>query len=133
MSATLGLAHLAAGNLDKGMKLYRDAADLAEEVEPTGRSLMALYQAVFVCQGSPRRSRSLLASHASANSAPLPARRRETAEHAQVPGANDEVILALRRDHVSNSALQRITLGDDVGRNAGMQKSHHAARRLVDF
>ncbi|MGV0809547.1 tetratricopeptide repeat protein [Mycolicibacterium setense] len=50
LSATLGLAHLAAGNLDKGMKLYREAADLAEEVEPTWRSLMTLYQALIVHQ-----------------------------------------------------------------------------------
>ncbi|WP_102144714.1 tetratricopeptide repeat protein [Mycobacterium hubeiense] len=50
LSATLGLAHLAAGNVDKGMKLYREAADLAEAAEPTWRSLMTLYQALIVRQ-----------------------------------------------------------------------------------
>jgi hypothetical protein len=32
------------------MKLYRDAADLAEAVEPTWRSLMTVFQALIVRQ-----------------------------------------------------------------------------------
>lgn len=31
LSATLGLAYLADGDIDRGMRLYRDAADMAEK------------------------------------------------------------------------------------------------------
>lgn len=50
LSATLGLAYLADGDINKGMRLYREAADLAEAVEPTWRSLMTVYQALIVRQ-----------------------------------------------------------------------------------
>lgn len=50
MNATLGLAHLAAGNVDEGMRLYREAADVAERIEPLLRSLMTGYQALVVRQ-----------------------------------------------------------------------------------
>lgn len=50
MNATLGLAYLAAGNIDEGMRLYREAADAAERIDPIWRSLMTAYQALVVRQ-----------------------------------------------------------------------------------
>lgn len=50
LSATLGLAHLAKGDVGKGMRLYRQAADDAERAEPAWRSLMTVYQALVVRQ-----------------------------------------------------------------------------------
>lgn len=50
MNATLGLAHLANGEIEDGMRLYRQAADRAESVEPIWRSLMTGYQALVVRQ-----------------------------------------------------------------------------------
>jgi tetratricopeptide (TPR) repeat protein len=50
MNATLGLAHLAAGSIDEGMRLYRQAADSAEKIDPIWRSLMTSYQALVVRQ-----------------------------------------------------------------------------------
>lgn len=50
LNATLGLAYLADGQIDRGMRLYRDAADLAENVEPAWRSLMTVYQGMVVRQ-----------------------------------------------------------------------------------
>ncbi|WP_161965222.1 tetratricopeptide repeat protein [Ornithinimicrobium cerasi] len=48
LSATLGLAYLAHGDLHRGMRLYREAADKAEKVDPASRSLMTAYQALIV-------------------------------------------------------------------------------------
>jgi len=48
--ATLGLAYLAYGDLDRGMRLYREAADMAERIDPAWRSLMTAYQALIVRQ-----------------------------------------------------------------------------------
>lgn len=50
LNATLGLARLASGQLDLGMKLYRDAACEAEKQGNDARSLIALYQALVVRQ-----------------------------------------------------------------------------------
>ncbi len=50
LNATLGLAHLANGEIEEGMRLYRQAADRAEEVDPIWRSLMTGYQALVVRQ-----------------------------------------------------------------------------------
>lgn len=50
LKATLGLAHLAAGRIDEGMRLYRRAADDAEKVGDDTRSLMTAYQALVVRQ-----------------------------------------------------------------------------------
>lgn len=50
LRATLGLAHLAAGNIVLGMKLYRQAADEAEGRPDDSRSLMTAYQALIVRQ-----------------------------------------------------------------------------------
>ncbi|GAA5090728.1 hypothetical protein GCM10025760_16760 [Microbacterium yannicii] len=50
LRATLGLAHLAAGNIDEGMRLYRRAADEADKVKDNIRSLMTAYQALVVRQ-----------------------------------------------------------------------------------
>jgi tetratricopeptide (TPR) repeat protein len=48
--ATLGLAHLACGHIELGMKLYRRAADEAETSGDDSRSLMTAYQALVVRQ-----------------------------------------------------------------------------------
>jgi predicted Zn-dependent protease len=50
LNATLGLAYLAHGDLETGMRLYRNAADTAEKVDPAWRSLMTTYQALVVRQ-----------------------------------------------------------------------------------
>lgn len=50
LGATLGLAYLAHGDIERGMRLYRIAADMAEEVERGWRSLMTAYQALVVRQ-----------------------------------------------------------------------------------
>jgi tetratricopeptide (TPR) repeat protein len=50
LTATFGLAHLANGDIDQGMRLYRDAANTAEKIDPAWRSLMTLYQALIVRQ-----------------------------------------------------------------------------------
>lgn len=50
LNATLGLAHLAGGRVDEGMRLYREAADTAERIDPVWRSLMTGYQALVVRQ-----------------------------------------------------------------------------------
>lgn len=50
LKATLGLAHLAAGQIDEGMRLYRRAADEAEKIGDDTRSLMTAYQALVVHQ-----------------------------------------------------------------------------------
>jgi len=48
--ATLGLAHLAAGELDTGMRLYRQAASQAEKEGTESLSLMVAYQALVMRQ-----------------------------------------------------------------------------------
>ncbi|BBX06606.1 tetratricopeptide repeat protein [Mycolicibacterium aichiense] len=50
LNATLGLAHLANGDIDQGMRIYRDAADEAEKAKPVWRSLMTIYQGLIVRQ-----------------------------------------------------------------------------------
>lgn len=50
VQATLGLACLANGDLDRGMGLYRDAADRAEREGDEWRSLMTTYQALIIRQ-----------------------------------------------------------------------------------
>lgn len=50
LKATLGLAHLAAGDIAVGMRLYRQAADEAEARHDDSRSLMTAYQALIVRQ-----------------------------------------------------------------------------------
>jgi tetratricopeptide (TPR) repeat protein len=50
LKATLGLAHLAAGDVEVGMKLYRAAADAADKDGDDARSLMTMYQALIVRQ-----------------------------------------------------------------------------------
>jgi len=50
LRATLGLAHLASGDLDRGMRLYREAAAMAEKINPMWSALMATYQALVVRQ-----------------------------------------------------------------------------------
>lgn len=50
LKATLGLAHLAAGHIESGMKLYRQAANEAEARKDDARSLMTAYQALIVRQ-----------------------------------------------------------------------------------
>ncbi len=50
LRATLGLAYLAAGDIDTGMKHYRRAADEAENQKDDSRSLMTAYQALVVRQ-----------------------------------------------------------------------------------
>lgn len=50
LQATLGLAHLANGDIRTGTRLYREAADHAERVDPAWRSLMTAYQAIVVRQ-----------------------------------------------------------------------------------
>ncbi len=50
LNATLGLAYLAHGDVGTGMQLYRNAAVLAEKVNPVGRSLLGVYQALIVRQ-----------------------------------------------------------------------------------
>lgn len=48
--ATLGLAHLANGDISQGMRLYREAADQAERENRAWRSLMTTYQGLVVRQ-----------------------------------------------------------------------------------
>lgn len=50
LKATLGLAYLAAGDVHKGMRLYREAADFANTNSHDFRSLMTMYQALVVRQ-----------------------------------------------------------------------------------
>ncbi|MBL0886207.1 tetratricopeptide repeat protein [Myceligenerans indicum] len=50
LEATLGLAHLANGDTDGGMRLYRQAAGEAERVSSERLSLMVAYQALVVRQ-----------------------------------------------------------------------------------
>jgi tetratricopeptide (TPR) repeat protein len=50
LRATLGLCHLAAGDIDTGMRLYREAAVLAEKDDHHWCSLMTAYQAVVTRQ-----------------------------------------------------------------------------------
>lgn len=50
LKATLGLAHLAAGEIEAGMKLYRDAAGEAERFHDDSRSLMTAYQTLVIKQ-----------------------------------------------------------------------------------
>ncbi len=50
VKATMGLACLAHDELQKGMRLYREAAAEAERVDFDSRSLMAIYQALIVRQ-----------------------------------------------------------------------------------
>ncbi len=50
LNATLGLAYLAHGDLNRGMRLYREAADMAESADPNARSLMTAYQALVIRQ-----------------------------------------------------------------------------------
>lgn len=50
LMATLGLAYLASGKIDQGMRLYRRAADLADEKSEGARSLMTAFQALVVRQ-----------------------------------------------------------------------------------
>lgn len=48
--ATLGLAHLANGEIEQGMRLYREAAVDAERADTSWHSLMTVYQALIVRQ-----------------------------------------------------------------------------------
>ena len=41
---------MADGDIDRGLRFYRDVADMAEKVEPLWRSLMTAYQALIVRQ-----------------------------------------------------------------------------------
>lgn len=50
LMATLGLAYLAKGDVDRGMRLYRKAAEKAEKVNRDWLSLMTAYQALVVRQ-----------------------------------------------------------------------------------
>lgn len=50
LKATLGLAYLASGQVNVGMKLYREAANEAEKHRDSARSLMTAYQALVVRQ-----------------------------------------------------------------------------------
>jgi predicted Zn-dependent protease len=50
IKATLGLACLANGDLDSGMRLYREAAVDAEQMNASWHSLMTVYQALVVRQ-----------------------------------------------------------------------------------
>lgn len=50
LKATLGLAHLSAGHVEFGMKLYREAANEADREGDDARSLMTMYQALIVRQ-----------------------------------------------------------------------------------
>ncbi|MER3387259.1 MAG: hypothetical protein RIC81_03405 [Microcella pacifica] len=50
VKATLGLAYLASGNVERGMKLYREAAARAEKRGDDSYCLMAAYQALVVQQ-----------------------------------------------------------------------------------
>lgn len=50
LSATLGLAYLAHGDFQLGMRIYREAAEVAEKVFPPARGLMTAYQALVVRQ-----------------------------------------------------------------------------------
>ncbi len=50
LDATLGLAYLAAGQVEAGMKKYRQAADDAEKQSSESRSLMTAYQALVLRQ-----------------------------------------------------------------------------------
>jgi len=50
MTATLGLSYLASGDIDRGMRLYREAAQAAEKRQDDSRSLMTAYQALVVRQ-----------------------------------------------------------------------------------
>lgn len=50
LTATLGLAYLAANQIHTGMKLYREAANMAEKEKDESRSLMTAYQALVVHQ-----------------------------------------------------------------------------------
>lgn len=50
LKATLGLAYLASADVDRGMRLYRQAADEADERGDGNRSLMTLFQALVVRQ-----------------------------------------------------------------------------------
>jgi tetratricopeptide (TPR) repeat protein len=50
LKATLGLAYLADGNIDLGMRLYRRAADEAEKLDSDWRSLMTAYQSLVIRQ-----------------------------------------------------------------------------------
>ncbi len=50
ISATLGLAYLADGEFDRGMRIYRDAAEIADNGKLEWRSLMTVYQGMVVRQ-----------------------------------------------------------------------------------
>jgi tetratricopeptide (TPR) repeat protein len=50
LTATLGLAYLASNQIHTGMKLYREAANMAEQKKDDSRSLMTAYQALVVRQ-----------------------------------------------------------------------------------
>ncbi|TFB63513.1 hypothetical protein E3N86_04890 [Cryobacterium sp. Hz7] len=50
LTATLGLAYLASNQIHTGMKLYREAANIAEKQKDDSRSLMTAYQAMVVRQ-----------------------------------------------------------------------------------
>ncbi len=66
VEATLGLACLANGELDRGMGLYRQAADRAEKGGDEWRSLMTTYQALIVRQLGLHRDTSTLLMRAHA-------------------------------------------------------------------
>lgn len=71
--ATLGLAFLAGGDIDRGMRLYREAADEAERVDIAWRSLMTVYQALIVRQlGLDQRERPEVLSALALADIPLP-------------------------------------------------------------
>lgn len=73
LKATLGLAHLAAGNIAVGMKMYRRAADEAEARQDDSRSLMTAYQALIVRQlGLQERDDTLMVSALALPPYPLP-------------------------------------------------------------
>ena len=50
LKATLGLAYLASNQIDRGMKMYRQAADAADSRGDGMRSLMTAYQALVARQ-----------------------------------------------------------------------------------
>lgn len=79
--ATLGLAHLAEGDLEGGMRLYREAADMADEDDKTSkedwrgasRCLMTLYEGLVIRQlGLDRTANSTHLSALALPPVPLP-------------------------------------------------------------
>lgn len=79
--ATLGLACLASGDIDRGMRLYREAAREADKANRTWLSLMTTYQALVVRQlGIDRNESAERISALALAPCPLPADWEEQTE-----------------------------------------------------